>query len=770
MQMKHIASLMLLSVFTTAAIAGAKPKELYSDGNWVLWDVDKNNPDANCVLRTTEEANGTNYSLQFTHSKRIPGPTELQIQVDGRAGATGYNLILKDETVLAFANVGETIPKKQSFLWNIPQHTDRLIADLENRKDLRLKPADGTRDQRISFSADGFKRTRDEMVKRCLGGKPVYDQAFEELFALKRDVINPSSLTPDQTKELKRILNAGYAVYLGINGTKDDLIKLTQKFQQQLNEKNLLINRIAQLGNVQIPTIIQNQQDNDSLEGQSRTQLQQVTVTISQQQATLSAAQSQLNAARAAIAPFEAEHSDREGRADNARSAVNADAQRLSQIDSGVNNANARINQLSSEAGGLQNANARLENDLRYAHQNRVRAEMDSRNYRPREEMQRRLQVDSAYQSARRELPQLQNNVQILENALNDAKGKLIARQTELRVCQSRTSFIKSNLERIPAQENPRGPRYNPNPDGTRPDGDRPRPDGDRPNRPGRPGGNTTPDQPTTPSTPSPTPSTPAPTTPAPTTPAPTTAPAPTTPSTPTVDCTSEQNAVNAAQQVVANIEAQKRDALSRQQDVERRMNQIEARVQSEVERINQDLNERAIAAARQEDSLQNQLNVNNNRIDVISNSEIPQQQNIVNSLSSERPSVQARYDQDGPLANRLEGELASFERRVGWDQKVQAVNNADALVNQRNSDLNNSLSQKANLETQIKRCQSERERLANLLVDTQNQKAQAESRLIVVTGSLVPYEQEKTRLEMTQSDLQNQLSTQAQDFESKLP
>jgi hypothetical protein len=755
MQMKHIASLMLLSVFTTAAIAGAKPKELYSDGDWVLWDADKNNPDANCVLRTTYDAGSTNYSLQFTHSKRLPGPTELHIQVDGKAGASSYTLTLKDETVLAFANLGETVPKKQSFLWNIPQHTDRLIADLENRKDLRLKPADGTRDQRIEFSADGFKRTRDKMVEKCLAGQALYDQEFEDLFSLKRDVINPSTLTPDQTKELKRILNAGYAVHLGIRGTKDDLIKLTQKFQQQLNEKNLLINRIAQLGNVEIPTILKNQQSNDALEAQSRTQLQQVTVTISQQQSSLNAAQSQLDAARAAIAPFEAEHSDREGRADNARSAVNADAQRLSQIDSGVNNANARIDQLSREAGGLQNANARLENDLRYAHQNRVRAEMDARNYRPREEMQRRLQVDSTYQSARRELPQLQNNVQILENALNDAKGKLVARQTELRVCQARTSFIKSNLERIPAQENPRGPHYNPNPDGTRP-----RPDGDRPNRPGRPGGDNTPDQPTTPSTQNP----------APTTPAPSTTPAPTTPSTPTVDCTSEQNAVNAAQQVVANIEAQKRDALSRQQDVERRMNQIEVRVQSEVERINQDLNNRAIAAARQEDSLQNQLSVNNNRINVISSVEIPQQQNIVNSLSNERPSVQARYDQDGPLANRLESELASFERRVGWDQKVQAVNNADDLVNQRNSDLNNSLSQKANLETQIKRCQSERSRLANLLVDTQNQKANAEARLIVVTGSLVPYEQEKTRLEMTQSDLKNQLAAQAQDFESKLP
>jgi chromosome segregation ATPase len=227
---------------------------------------------------------------------------------------------------------------------------------------------------------------------------------------------------------------------------------------------------------------------------------------------------------------------------------------------------------------------------------------------------------------------------------------------------------------------------------------------------------------------------------------------------------------VNAAQQVVSTIEGQKRDAMARMSDAQNRMDSIERRVDMEVDRIRDDLQQRAMVAIRQQENLENQLAVNLRRIDIISNSEIPAQQNIINSLSAERPSVQARYNQDAPTANRLEGELAQYEQRVGWDAKVQAVQNAEALVTQRTNDLNRSLSQKSNLESQIARCQSERTRLANLLVDTQNRKAQAEARLVVVLQSLVPYDQEKARLEQSQSDLQNQLATTAQDFESKLP
>jgi outer membrane murein-binding lipoprotein Lpp len=728
MQTKLIASVLLLSVFSTAAFAG--PRELYSDGEWKVEDMDKKNPNALCIASTTAEAGNVIYRLEFAKSKKLPGPAEVLIRVQGKApGASSYTITLKDETVLAFANAGEVVPKKQHLLWNIPQHTERLIAQLIDRKDLKLKPADGSRDQRIEFSADGFKRVKEKMEEKCLNKAALYDFAFEEAFILKRDAINPLGITPVQVKELRRVLNAGYAIHLGILGTRDDLVKLQQRFQTQLNEKESLISRIEHLGAREIPGIIQNQQQNDALEANSRTQLQQTNVTISQQQSSLNAAQAQLNTARTVIAPYEAEHADRSSRAHSSRSAVNAGAQRLSEIDNGIRISEQRINQLSNEAGSLQNQTARLENDLQYARRAYAEAARDVQRFRPREEAERRLNQNRGYQQSRREEANIEGQMQVIRNGLNDARGKLLARETELRVCQTRTSFIQASPERIPAQE--------------RPNRDRPNRE-DRPNRPDRP---TQPD--TTPTQPTP------PVVTQPTTPV---EPTPTTPT--AVDCTTEQNAVNAAKQVVASLESQHNVAEARLRDVKREVNRMENEARDQAQEIERDLRRRENQAGAQVASLENQRNSNINRVNEIAGREIPREQNNINSLSAERPSVQARYDQDVPVANRLESELASFERRVGWDAKVAAVQTAESLVSQRSQALNQSLSQKAALEGQISRCQSERSRLAQLLVDTQNRKLQAEARLEQVRQSLVPHDQEKARLEQQDSDLRNQLAS----------
>lgn len=227
---------------------------------------------------------------------------------------------------------------------------------------------------------------------------------------------------------------------------------------------------------------------------------------------------------------------------------------------------------------------------------------------------------------------------------------------------------------------------------------------------------------------------------------------------------------MNQAQQVVANLEAQENQQQARLQSVQRQVNQIENQIEAQVRDVNQELNRRENLARVQVEQIDRQIAANMNRVNVIASIEIPQQQNIINSLSNERPSVQARYDQDGPVANRLENELNAFEVRVGWDAKVQAVRNGENLVAQRSNELNRSLSQKSTLDAQIARCQQERTRLANVLVQTQNSKLQAEQRLAQVIQSLVPYDQEKARLEQQDGDLRNQLATIGQDFESKLP
>jgi chromosome segregation ATPase len=169
-------------------------------------------------------------------------------------------------------------------------------------------------------------------------------------------------------------------------------------------------------------------------------------------------------------------------------------------------------------------------------------------------------------------------------------------------------------------------------------------------------------------------------------------------------------------------------------------------------------------------DGLANLINSNSHRINVIASMELPQQQRILDSLQSERPGVQAQYNNDLPNANRLEAELDSFERRVGWFAKVQAVSDSTQSLSQRRSELNNSLSLKTSTESVISRCISERSRLNNQLAAQQSQKSQSENRLVQVRQSLQPFEQEKSRIESSASDLQNKLAGEATQFESQLP
>jgi chromosome segregation ATPase len=227
---------------------------------------------------------------------------------------------------------------------------------------------------------------------------------------------------------------------------------------------------------------------------------------------------------------------------------------------------------------------------------------------------------------------------------------------------------------------------------------------------------------------------------------------------------------VNSAKQVVANLQTQENASEARYQDVNRDVQRIQNRTEEEARNIEQELRARARQAGAQVTNLESQRNSNINRVNQIAGIEIPREQSNINSLSNERPSVQARYDQEGPNASRLENELASFERRIGWDAKVEAVENAEVLVSQRSNDLNRSLSQKTGLESQINRCQQARTRLANDLVGAQNRKREAENRLQQVIASLVPFDQEKARLEQQENDLKGQLMSQAQDFEAKLP
>ena len=744
MRSKLISAALLLSVFSSAYA-----KEIIKSGRWVLDDRDPKDPKANCMAYTSEKIGKVTYYLEVIKQKNSQGLTEIILQQDGQGAANSWVMTLNNGSSYAFAKYDKAASGKGDLLWNIPQNSQDIFDQLDN-KPVKFKPADGSKDIGLKFDESGFRKIREKMAEACNNGRPLIDSEFEREF-VKQDLLNPQNISLENAVELRRLTAEAYKVHLSLGDNASEMSALKNRFSKELSESNSLAALIDKLTNSDIPTTIRNAQNNDALEAQKRSDLQSITSDISSQNAKIVAAQQVLTSAQAQVTPLQAEHDVRQSNARNTRSQNNDSINRLNQIDSGIANANARVNQLSNEAGNLQNQSNAADNELRRpggGYDDARRASEMARMFDPRREADQRLRGDRQYQMDQNNLNVLKQQFDIASRAMNDATARVRVAEATLRACQSTTAFIQGDSFRVPAQSRP-------DRDGQgRPGGE------DRGNRgPGRPGGGQ-PGQPSPQPQPEPQPQ-----------PAPQPAPAPTpAPAPQAADCTQQAEALRQAKIVESNMQGGLRSSEQNLRQVSDRMDQSERRARQDAEEKRNFLNVQAMNASRRVEGLENQIRANNARIDQISRADIPNQQNILNSLQNERPGVQAIYDQTAPLANQLESELANFEARTNWNAKVQAVNSATQDLSQKQVQLQQMTSYKASTENIIANCQSERVRLNNELAARQTQKTSSEARLVQVKESLKPFEASKADIESRRADLKNQYAGLSVQFENNLP
>lgn len=748
MKVKIIASVALLSVFSNSYA-----KVIYTSGDWQLDDLSKKKtPNDYCIAYTVAEIGNTLYRLEFIHPKDKGAPTEIQIRQQGK-GALKYTAQLGSGEIISFSNIGKS--GKSDLIWNIPQNSSKIVAHLEGKKDLKFKPVDGSKDQKLSFSTSGFKKVREKFEEKCLAKSPLIDVAFENSFLLNQETLNTAQFSLESLVEVRRLLFSGYDVHLNINGTQTEMQKLRSKFQNQLYEASSLAALIERLDKRDIPSLIKDIKDNNDLQTRKTTELANLNALLKTQRISITNAEKLLASAEKIIAPFRAEQGSRSQNAYSARRNADETAARINSLDSSISQTNSRIGQLNGEAQSLEGNLNRLQAEVRPTRLEQLRAERDLRSFDGKQELVRRLGQDRGYLEARRELPQLESRLNILERALNEARAKILTREAELRACQARTSFFSpvESLSRLPAQERPnRTERPNRDEDST------------RPNRPGRPAGDATP-------APG---SNPAPTQPSqPTTPEPT----PTQPSTPVqeptttnVDCSQQVENLRQANVVEADIISQNQVAKRNLEAAHSRVNASERRVESDIQRINAQLENEAREAHRRLVTLEAQINSTDSRIQMIVRNEIPSLQNQLRNLQAQSSSERSQHAQIEPMASRLEDELNAYEARVGWDSKLSAVQNADRALQARNSEFGNTDAQRQDTESIIANCNNQRGILSQELSAKQLQKSQSETRLVTVKVSLEPFEAEKLTIEGKASNLKNQLAGIATEFEAKLP
>lgn len=757
--MRHslLASVLVLSVFSTA-----HAKRIFSSGDWEVHDLSKDRRSTSnvCIALTQSEANRTDYQLQLVKDKSRNSLLQVLIHQKGR-GAGGWIIDLRSGQTLSFAKKGDV--EKAEIFWNIPQNTAALIAQLNDRKDVRVRPADDTRDPRLEFSANGFSKAIEKMEEKCFGKESILNQKFEDAFVLRRDQIDPMRISQETVAALQGLQLQAFEVFRNSDAKDLELDRLNGKFNRELSEAASLQSTIERLGNYEIPNTIRNIQSNDNLESVKTAELARINSEIPGRLAARNAADSQLARARADLAPHLQEHEARRRSLDEVSRRQSMSSRRLQDAQSSVSQSRSRLAAMNNEVNRNQIENQRIQGELRNLDVNLRRADQAYRSFDSRRETINRLERDREYNQAQKELSAVEPNLRNIDRALRQADADVTLKEAALRTCKNRQATVTAygDYVRLPAQDRPR--RDGPSSD-TRPGRDGNGQDRERPNRGGQDNDNTTPGSNTNSgSTTNPTPGSNTNTgTNTNTTPNP-------GPTAPSVDCSREESALAQSKGTQNDLRAQQRTNQDRRDNLMARIERARRDVERDVEREQRELSARVIELQRTISRLQGEFAQNENRNRSILASELPSEERNLRSYEAELQNAQGQLAADTNEVNRQSADLRNYESRVGWHQKHQAIQSAESNLSQRSSELANAESVKRSTEVIISQCQSSRVRLASDLNNLNQQKLNAESRLQKVRISLEPYEVEKSRIVAEGSVFKDELMRLAQDFESRI-
>lgn len=718
MRLPNLSPIVLLALVSSLS---AEARVVFTSGHWSLDDLsDASNPNAQCIMFSQEDNRGTVWRLEIAHAKGIASTTELQLRQQGR-GPLSWTATLRSGKVLAFANLGKA--GNADMIWNLPQGLSDIVYQLEvSEKPVELKPADGSRTSNVRFDEKGFGKVKAEMMKRCLNNGELVDVDFENSFFKDTGrTLDPNAVNAQTVSDLKGLLGQGYKLKLDLRANSSAQNALESRFSAQTSERTSLTDEISDLNARILPGLQQDQLNNNNLEAQNNALLSRMNALIPQQEAALARATDVRDRAQAAIAPFVDEHNARLDASDGAHRDANNASARIGEIDRSVGALNQRI-------GGLQvtrdNAIAdarRLGMALPRARQEADMADQALRSFRLENEVHQRLDHDPRY-------AQLQAQFKPARAAADVADGRRAQAQRELDQ-RSRELVACARGGGAPAPAAPVGPAPGRNPD-----------------RPGRP----RPGQPDTPAAP--------------------TEPAPAQDATGTPDCSAQTAAVQAAQ---ANLDQAKRDAdaLAAQADgLNRSMDEIERNARRDAAafqaKLQEDFNRAAQRFAAMAADAENARRTAEN----IDRVQIPQAQGQIYDLTSERTTRVAQLNAASSEAARQDNDLALFEQRVGWKAKSDALATASAALDARTRELASSRTSRANAQTGLANCAAERNRLTTLQAEKNALLQRDQDRLAVVNASLVPYDQEKARLNQVGSGLSGSFQDLSAQFDAKLP
>ncbi|MFZ3231326.1 MAG: hypothetical protein WA160_14045 [Pseudobdellovibrio sp.] len=676
--------------------------------DWSLWETTVNNTEI-CYMHDLNKAifRAEDYFIEISKVKnKINSPVEVLMRIqNNKKGSTGLvAAVPAGSSVISFSDLDG---KKESF-WGVPKNLSLLIAQLKaNQDDIAITAKGGKKEIDFSFAGRGFKEVLAEMEKRCNGGLPIVNAAFEnEFLGSVSSTIEPTALSSVVTNQLRVLYFSSYSVFSQLSDSKSLLEGVLAKYRPLVDELNLNRSRSSQIANQELPNSQKTLADSKKQQVDSKNEIAKIDSLLPGLVAQVQAAQKAYDAARAVLSPLEPEFNRLTSNIENTQQSLGDAQSRLAAVDRRLQEIAQQAQSLESEARSLENWLPQKRNELDRATTARRNAEVERNQFNVSWERDRRLNNNGEYRNMQNEKSSVDGNISSVQIDLNQVRAERNRITNDLNQCHASAIQITAIVESGHIVPGPSGQ--------------------DSAEAPPLPGDVAT---------------------------------------IAAADCSQLEQALNVANSAVAEKESLLNNLVSRRDQLSSAIASIERDVDYTVRREYEVLVNREDQARKEETRKQDEVRQDQDRITRIRNSDLPRLENERSQLSSERPSVVARIGQATSDIDRLSRELAKFKLTNDWDRKAAAVDSKANQLSSDQSNLSNAQGQKVAAQIRIEKSAATEALMKKKIDQLTVELAALNQRAIALEQGIKNLPAERAPLDAKIAELQNDVTAKKNDF-----
>ena len=617
-----------------------------ADSSFGDWEV----IDASCVARTATYLNSSVYSLNIMIDKSGKRPVEVLLRPEGSKNSSvkGFTAITDKGNIYSFAKLSKN-SSGQDLFWNLPLDTARFVSEMKGVNQLNVTALGGVGE--LPFSMSGITAAMNELQSRCgssaLKATSVFESAFVPAANVKRVAL--SNLTPDNANQAREIVARGLVAHKGVLGVQAEIDGLEAKFKALIDERKVLISTLVQLNDT-LNSLTNGRNTAQATIDNANAEIASLTAAIADSNNQLAIAQTNYQNAFNARQPFVPEHDRLEGIMGDRHSTLRSAQNRQAQIEQGIANDQNQIANLNQTFQDLNGQLDSLRNQEYEARNDADRAANNLRSFDYNSEVQRLKSQNGRVYQLERELSGLQaQSSRSAAEVQQAARDRDAASQALQRCASGHASYrlqdkIFALLIESASAFDPRG-------------------QGQGRGGPGGPGGAGHQQPPPVVVTPPPVVVAP-PVTVAPPPPPPPAAP----------NCSAQSSALGLAENRLAQAQASSNRDQYQLNNSTNEYNQLIGQIQGQAAQEQRELEERAHRTRERVGMLRNQENQTSERMQSITNVELPNTRNDLSDLQGQLPGAISDVANAQQAADQADAAFENYKRSVNYDELDRQV------------------------------------------------------------------------------------------------